>query len=82
MLTDDVDLTDEQDEINNYFARFVKPKDFMSDYNDEIRFEKAFELNCILLNEYANKPVKELTTKEYFSLLSYRNDQIKKSNGR
>ena len=68
--------------INSYFARQMRPKDFMSDVSDEIKHERAFELNCIILSELTNKPVKEMTTKEYFALLDYRNEQIRQKNGR
>lgn len=81
MLSDDVDLTEENDKINSYFARQIKPKDFMGEHNDEIRFEKSFEMNCILLSEYTNKPIREMMTKEYFTLLNYRNEQIRKTKG-
>lgn len=80
-IIDEVDLSAEIGRINSYNALQIKPKDFMSDYNDEIKFEKAFEVNCIILSEYANKPIKEMTTKEYFTLLNYRNE-INKKHGR
>ncbi len=77
MMIEDVDLTEENRGINQYFARQIKPKDFMGEYSAEVKFEKAFETNCILLSEYANKPVKELTTKEYFTLLAFRNEKLR-----
>ncbi len=75
MMIDDVDLTEENRVINGYFANQLKPKNVMGD--EEIRFEKAFETNCILLSEYTNKQVKELSTKEYFTLLAFRNEKIR-----
>jgi len=42
---------------------------------DEIRYEQAFEINCVLLSKFINQPVKSLTTKEYFTLI----DQYNKS---
>jgi len=68
--------------IDKYFGSQIKPKEFMGERSEEIRAEREFELNCILLSEYTNKSVKEMTTKEYFTLLNYRNEQIRKRNGR
>lgn len=45
---------------------------------DEIRYENGFEQNCIILSKFINQPVKTLTTKEYFTLIQYYNEQLKK----
>jgi len=82
MMIEEVDLSEEIAKNNKYFARHIRPKDFMGEHNDEIKFEKAFDQNCILLSEYTNKPIGEMTTKEYFTLLNYRNEQIRRQNGR
>lgn len=65
---------------DRYFSMLIKPKSFSGKENAELNYEKDFEENCIILSSLANKPVKELTTKEYFSLLKYHNDKV--TNGR
>ena len=82
MIINNEQVNEKLNNINKYFARQIKPKDFMSEVSDEVRHEKAFELNCILLSEYTNKSVREMSTKEYFTLLGYRNEQIRKHHGR
>lgn len=65
---------------DRYFAMLIQPKSFSGKDNTELKYDIEFEDNCILLSSLANKPVKELTTKEYFSLIKFHNDKI--SNGR
>jgi len=57
----------------------VKPKNFAGKENEELRYDKSFEKNCVVLGQYYNKPVKECTTREYFTLLDYYNEQLKQS---
>lgn len=45
--------------------------------NEELRYDKSFEKNCVILGQYYNKPVKECTTREYFTLLEYYNNLLK-----
>ena len=46
---------------------------------DELKYDRDFEMNCIVLGKHSNKPVKGSTTKEYFALINYVNKQ--KTNG-
>jgi len=55
----------------------IKPKNFYGRENYELRYDKSFEKNCIILASYSNKDVKKCTTKEYFALLEHHNKQIK-----
>jgi len=47
----------------------------MGDQSDELKYDRDFEMNCIVLGKMSNKPVKECTVKEYFSLIRYFNKQ-------
>lgn len=58
----------------------IQPKSFSGKENSELKYDIDFEENCIILSALANKPVKELTTKEYFALLKHHNDKV--TNGR
>lgn len=74
------DVTDEMMTVDRYFATLVRPKSFSGKDNTELRYDKDFEKNCIVLSSMANKPVKELSTKEYFALIQHYNDSGRKSN--
>lgn len=63
---------------NKNISRNIKPKDFISEQSDEVKHEKDFEENCIVLSEYTNKSVREMSVKEYFTLLSHHNEKIRK----
>jgi hypothetical protein len=56
-----------------YFASLINPKSFTGYENAELSYDKGFEKNCILLSSLANQPVKNLTTKEYFTLIQHYN---------
>jgi hypothetical protein len=72
------DLFDEINAADIYFASMIKPKSFSGRDNMELKYDKNFEKNCIMLAGLTNKPVKDLTTKEYFALIQHYND----NNGR
>jgi hypothetical protein len=74
-----VDVSKELREIDRYMAQFIEPKEFIGETSYELKYDSDFEKNCIILSEYVNKPVKNLTTKEYFTLLNYHNKRIKES---
>jgi hypothetical protein len=69
-------------EIDRYMAQFIEPKEFIGESSYELKYDSDFEKNCIILSEHTNKPVKHLTTKEYFTLLRYHNDLIKERSKR
>jgi len=58
----------------------IRPKRFYGPQNAELKHNKSFEKNSIILSEYANKPVKDCSTKEYFALLEHHNEVIKSQN--
>ena len=49
----------------------MRVKDFMGKRNEELKYDSDFEMNCIVLGKHSNRPVKESSTKEYFSLIKY-----------
>ena len=65
------------EKIDKYFAYYIKPKNFYGPGSEELKHDKSFEQNCIVLSKYANKDVKACTVKEYFSLLNHHNNLIK-----
>lgn len=67
-----------EDEVERFFASQIKPKNFSGKNSDEIKHDKAFDKNIIALSPYINKPISECSTKEYFSLLEWHNDQTRK----
>ena len=71
------DVAHDIKEIERYMATFIEPKEFIGPASYELKYDADFEKNCIVLSEYTNKPVKVLTTKEYFSLLQYHNQLLK-----
>jgi hypothetical protein len=71
------EVEDEISAANKYFATLISPKRFSGSDNEELKYDKFFEKNCIMLAGLANQPVKSLTTKEYFSLITYYNDKVK-----
>ena len=70
-------INKEVDSINSYFASMIRPKNFIGTNNEELRYDKSFEKNCVILGQYYNKPVKDSTTREYFTLLDYYNTMLK-----
>ena len=71
------EIDDEMSAADRYFSTLISPKRFSGSDNEELRYDKYFEKNCIMLSSLANQPVKSLTTKEYFSLITYYNDKVK-----
>lgn len=63
---------------DRYFSSLVMPKSFMEG-KEELRYDKDFEKNCILLTSLSNQPVKRMSTKEYFALITYYNEHGRKS---
>ena len=68
----EVDLT----AADRYFSSLFVPRSF-SEGKEELRYDKSFEKNCIMLTSLSNQPVKKMSTKEYFALITYYNDSLK-----
>ena len=66
-------MTEEDKQI----GALIFPKDFIGRNSYELEYDRAFEQNCIILNNYTNVDVKRLTTKEYFSLLDHHSTVVK-----
>ena len=67
-------IEEELNAADRYFASLINLKKFSGKDNDELKYDKFFEKNCILLTNMTNQPVKDLSTKEYFSLIQYHNE--------
>ncbi len=65
--------------IDDYFAYYIKPKNFYGRQSAELKYDKSFEQNCIVLAQYSNKQVKDSTTKEYFALIDHWNKIVKEN---
>jgi hypothetical protein len=66
------------DDTDKFFASLIQPKVFMGPQSVELRYDKGFEQNCIVLSKFTNKPVKNVSTREYFSLIQHYNKQSKR----
>ena len=66
---------EQNDKIDATIASTMRVKNFMGDRNEEIKYDSDFEMNCIVLGKHSNRPVKDSSTKEYFSLIKYCNKQ-------
>lgn len=77
-LIDGTDATEAIADANKFFATLINPPSFTGDDNYELRYDKDFEQNCIILAEFVRQPVKTLTVKEYFTLVQYYNMKHKK----
>ena len=56
----------------------MKIKNFYGDSSEELKYDKDFEMNCIMLAPYANQPIKQCTVKEYFALMKHVKEKQKK----
>jgi hypothetical protein len=75
------DIDEDMKAADRYFATLISPKRFSGNDNEELKYDKYFEKNCIMLANMVNQPVKHLSTKEYFSLITYFNEKVRE-NGR
>jgi len=69
-IIDNVSYEEENRQIDHTIAKTIKIRDFTGN-NEELKYDKDFEMNCIVLGKHSVKPVKDCTTKEYFSLIKY-----------
>ena len=76
-IIDGTSYIEENERIDASIARTMRVKNFMGRENEELKYDKDFEMNCIVLGKYSNKPVKQCTVKEYFSLIKYYDKQTK-----
>lgn len=76
-IIDGVDRSEEIEKIDKLTSNQIKVKDFMGNESEEVKYDKQFEQNCIILAPYTNQPVKTLTVKEYFNLIKFVNDKTK-----
>ena len=74
-ISEGKDYSAEIDKIDASSRRTMKIKNFYGNKSEEVKYEKDFEVNCIVLAQHVNQPVKTLTVKEYFNLLKYVKDK-------
>lgn len=77
-IIEGVDYSEEIEKIDAITRKNTKIKNFYGAQSEELKYDKDFEQNCIILGQYSVKPVKECTVREYFSLLQYVNDKNKR----
>ena len=65
------DYDEEIEKIDSATRKDMKIKNFYGKESEEIKYEKEFDDNCIILSSYVNQPIKTLTVKEYFNLRKY-----------
>ena len=73
-----VDPEPEIQASDKFFGSLINPKKYTGNDTAELKMEMSFEKICIVLGQFSNKPVKESTTKEYFSLIQHYNKESKK----
>jgi len=78
-VIDDIPRDEEIKKIEKYFVSQIKPKDFTTSANVELKLERDFEKLCIVLEKHTNRDVKRLTVKEFYALLSYIKEQKPRS---
>jgi soluble cytochrome b562 len=61
---------------DRFFSSLITPRSF-TEGKEELRYDKNFEKNCIMLTSLSNQPVKRMSTKEYFALITHYNDSLK-----
>lgn len=44
----------------------------------ELKYDKDFDKNCIVLSSYANEPVDKVSIRRYFTMIEHYNEIIKK----
>ncbi len=74
-IIDGTNYDEQNDKIDRQIASTMKVKNFMGKKSEELKYDGNFEMNCIVLSKYANKPVKNSSTKEYFALIKYSEKQ-------
>jgi len=64
---------------NNILLSFFKPELFDTSNKDSyiIKSSKEFEMSCHALGKHTAKDVKEMTAKEYFSLIEFLQKEAK-----
>jgi len=72
-----INIEAEIESSDKYFASLIEPKTFTGKESAELRYDINFEKNCIELSQFINQPVKNVSTKEYFSLIQHYNRMVK-----
>ena len=62
------------EDVNKRLVNMIKTSDLAK---DELRYDKDFEKNCILLAGLSNEPVERVSVRRYFTLLEHYNGRAK-----
>lgn len=62
------------EEADKKIINMIKVSDMAQ---QELKYDKDFEKNCIILNQFSSEPVERATVRKYFTLLEHYNDSIK-----
>jgi len=76
-LIEGEDYSEKIEKIDSITAKSMKIKNFYGANNDELKYDKDYTRNCIILAAHTNQPVKTLTVREYFTLLNEVNSKKK-----
>jgi len=80
-IIDEEDYSEKNDKIDAGIARTTRVKRFTGKDSAELKYDRDFEMNCIVLGKHSTRPVKQASVKEYFTLIRYFNKENEK-NGR
>lgn len=68
-LIEDIDLSDEIQEIDDYSLSLYKPKIFFGKKSVEIQYDKQFESSCLLISKQTGCSAKSMTVLQYYNAL-------------
>lgn len=68
-IIEDIDLSDEIQEIDDYSLSLYKPKMFFGKKSVEIQYDKQFENSCLLISKQTGSNAKSMTVLQYYNAL-------------
>lgn len=68
-IIDDVDYSEQIQEIDNYSFSLYKPKVFYGNKSVEISYDKQYENSCLLISKEMGADAKKMTVLQYFNAL-------------
>jgi hypothetical protein len=63
------------DRVTARIVSMIKKTDLVA---EELKYDKDFEKNCIILSSFINEPVEKISVRKYFTLIEHYNDLNKK----
>jgi len=68
----------ELDKATQRMVAMIKKNDLIA---EELKYDKDFEKNCIILSGFINEPVEKISVRKYFTLIEHYNE-VNKKHGR